>query len=1049
MNISEIFIRRPIATTLLMAGIFIFGLVGYELLPVAALPTVDFPTIVVTAQLPGASPRIMADTVATPLEDQFTAIQGLSQMTSTSGLGATSITLQFNLSRSIDGASSDVQQAINAASGYLPKNLPTPPTYRKTNPADRAILIYAISSDSVPFYKLDQYANVILGQSLSTISGVGQVLIAGEQLPAVTVQVNPEALAAHRLTLAQVAAALSSQTVEAAKGNLEGPQQQFTVQTNDQLFDPSQFRKVIVAYQNGAPITVGDVGDVVNSSTNPRSGAWYKAETARSELLLIERAPGANTVALVDQIKAALPQLLKSIPPSVHVDLVSDRSQSIRASVNDVKITLIVTIVLVVLIIFAFLRKPWATLTPSITIPLSLVATFGVMYVLGYSIDNLSMMALTVAIGFVVDDAIVMIENIVRYMEAGDNAFDAALKGAGQIGFTIVSITFSLIAVFIPLLFMSGIVGRLFHEFAMTTTIAVVASAFVALTLTPMMSSLFLARERQRTPGRISRAFAVFFDRLAAAYDRGLLWVFRHQLPTLLATIGLMVLTGYLYVIIPKGFLPEQDSGFIFGEAQAREDISFAAMADKEHALARIIMADPAVAGVVGFVGATGGNPSENTARMFIQLKPFSKRPPIQEVMTRLRPKVAEVIGVKYYMQAGQDVTIGGRLEQAEYQYTLTDTNSDELNHWAPIILAKMQAMNILTDVATDQLIASPQITVEVDRQAASTLGITPAAVDAALYAAFGQQQIATIYTTTQQPRLILEVQPRFQVGATDLSRIYVASSSGAQVPFSAFAHYTHQVVPLTVNHQGVFPAVTLSFNLAPGAALSQAVDAISALEPQLNTPATLQGTFQGTAQAFQASLTSTPLLIAAAILVIYVVLGMLYESFIHPITILSSLPSAGVGALLALMLFHYDLTLIAFIGIILLIGIVKKNAIMMVDFALEAERQEGKSPRESIYEACLLRFRPIMMTTMCAIVAGLPLAIEQGAGSELRRPLGVAIVGGLLVSQFLTLYTTPIIYLYLDRLSLWMSGERASVPAQSGGHVLRRPGETATDPHA
>ena len=802
------------------------------------------------------------------------------------------------------------------------------------------------------------------------------------------------------------------------------------VQTNDQLFDPSQFRQVIVAYQNGAPVTVGDIGDVINSSTYVRTGAWFDRDRNRSELLLIERAAGANTVQLVDLIKARLPQLLKSIPPSVHVDLVSDRSQSIRASVSDVEFTLVLTIFLVVLIIFAFLRRPWATITPSVTIPLALDATFGVMHFFGYSIDNLSMMALTLAIGFVVDDAIVMTENIVRYIEAGDPAIEAAIKGAGQIGFTIISMTVALVAVFIPLLFMSGIVGRLFREFAMTTTIAVVASGLIALTLIPMMSSRFLARELERQPGRISRAFETFFNWMLSAHDRGLRWAFRHRLITLLSTIALMLLTAYLYVIIPKGFLPEQDAGFIFGYAQAREDISFDAMAQKERQLSRIITEDPAVHAVVGFAGATGGNPSESSARMFIQLKPFGRRPPIEEVMERMRPKLAQVIGVKYYMQAGQDVTIGARLEQAQYQYTLTDTNGDELNHWAPILLAKMEAMKILTDVASDQLIASRQVTVAIDRQAASTLGVTPAAVDAALYAAFGQEEIATIYTSTQQPKLILAVQPQFQIGSADLSTIYAASTSGAQVPLASFAHYTHQVVPLSVNHQGVFPSVTLSFNLAPGVALSQAVDAISALTGELHLPATLQGSFQGTAQAYQASLTSTPALILAAILVIYVVLGMLYESFIHPITILSALPSAGVGALLALMLFHYDLTLIAFIGIILLIGIVKKNAIMMIDFALEAERQEGRSPYDAIHEACLLRFRPIMMTTMCAIVAGLPLAIEQGAGSDLRRPLGIAIAGGLLVSQFLTLYTTPIVYLYLDRFSHWISGQPASTPA-------------------
>jgi hydrophobe/amphiphile efflux-1 (HAE1) family protein len=1026
MNISETFIRRPIATTLLMMGILLFGFVSYELLPVAALPSVDFPTIVVTAQLPGASPEIMAATVATPLEDQFTQIPGLSQMTSTSGLGQSTITLQFDLSRNIDGAASDVQTAINAASGLLPKNLPNPPTYRKTNPADRPILIYAVSSDDIPSYRLDSYANVILAQSLSTISGVGQVLIAGQQLPAIIVQVNPQALAAHGISFAQVQAALSSQTVDTPKGNLEGPHQQFTLQTNDQLFDASQFRNVVIGYQNGAALTIGDIGEVINSSTNPRTGSWLNSGPNRVELLLIERAPGANTVQLVDQIKAAMPQLLKSIPPSVHVTLISDRSQTIRASVSDVEMTLILTIVLVVLIIFAFLRKPWATAIPGVTVPLSIVTTFGAMYMLGYSIDNLSLMALTLAVGFVVDDAIVMIENIVRYMEAGESAFAAALKGAGQIGFTIISITISLIAVFIPLLFMSGIVGRLFHEFAMTVSIAVAASAFIALTLTPMMCSLFLARERERTPGRISRAFEAFFDRMLGVYERSLGWVFRHQLATLLSTVVLIVMTGFLYYVIPKGFFPQQDTGFIFGYAEAREDISFEEMAKLENQLSRIISEDSAVYAVVGFVGATGGNAAENTARMFIQLKDFGERPPIEDVMQRLRPKVAQVIGVKYFMQAGQDVTVGGRLEQAQYQYTLTDTNADELNHWAPILLARMEVMKILTDVASDQQIASPQITVEVDREAASLRGLTLAAVDAALYAAFGQEQVATIYTATQQPRVILEVQPQFQTQPTDLSNIYVASSSGVQVPLSAVAHYTNQVVPLTVNHQGVFPSVTLSFNLAPGVALSQAVDAISALRDQLNAPATLLGSFQGTAQAFQASLTSTPLLIVAAIAVIYVVLGMLYESFIHPITILSSLPSAGVGALLMLMVFHYDLSLIAFIGIILLIGIVKKNAIMMVDFALEAERTEGKEPDAAIYEACVLRFRPIMMTTMCAIVAGLPLALGQGAGSELRRPMGIAIVGGLLVSQFLTLYTTPIIYLYLDRLAQWRRGRHA-----------------------
>ncbi len=1028
MNISEVFIRRPIATTLLMTGILLFGLFCYELLPVAALPNVDFPTIVVTAQFPGASPTTMAETVATPLENEFTQIPGVSQMTSTSGLGQTTITLQFDLTVNINGAAGQVQQEINAASGLLPKTMPTPPTYRETNPADRPILIYAVHSDAMPTYQLDTYANTILAQSLSTINGVGQVSIGGEQEPAVAVQVDPEALASRGLSLAQIDTALTGATLEAPKGELEGQQQQLTLNTNDQLTDPDQFGNVIVAYQNGAPVKLRDIAEIINSAQSPFSGAWYDRKPA--ELLLIFRAAGANTVQVVDDVKARLPQLEQSIPPSVHVDLLSDRSQDIRASVSDVETTLVITVILVVLIIFAFLRKVWATAIPSVTVPLSIIATFGMMYLFGYSLDNLSLMALTISVGFVVDDAIVMIENIVRYIEAGDSAFDAALKGAGQIGFTIISITFSLIAVFIPLLFMSGIVGRLFHEFAMTVSIAVVASAFIALSLTPMMCSLFLSRESDQPRGRINRAFEGFFDWMLAEYDRGLNWVFRHQLSMLLVTLTLVVVTGYLYYVIPKGFLPEQDTGFLFGQLEARQDESFPAMAKLQDQIAKIVIQDPAVSGMVSFAGSTGGNSSENTARMFIQLKPFGQRAGIEEVIGRLRPKVAQVVGARFYMQAAQDITVGGRLEQAQYQYTLTDTDSDELNHWAPILLSKMQSMKILSDVASDQQIAAPEIDVEVDRDAASTYGVTLSTVDTALYAAFGQQQVTTIYLPTQQQKVLLEVQPKFQTQLTDLSQIYVSgtSSSGTttQVPLSAVAHYTDKVVPLTINHQGVFPSVTLSFNLAGNAALSQAVEAISALNSQLHVPGTLLGSFQGTAQAFQSSLSSTPLLTLAAIVVIYVVLGMLYESFIHPITILSSLPSAGVGALLMLMLFGYDLTLIAFVGIILLIGIVKKNAIMMIDFALEAERNEGKSPLESIHQACLLRFRPIMMTTMCALIAGLPLAIGQGAGSDLRRPLGIAIVGGLLVSQSLTLYTTPIIYLYLDRLSHWLGGDTA-----------------------
>jgi hydrophobe/amphiphile efflux-1 (HAE1) family protein len=1021
-NISGVFVRRPIATALLMSAILLFGLVAYELLPVAALPNVDFPTIVVTAQLPGASPTVMAETVATPLEAEFTQIPGLSQMSSTSGLGSTSVTLQFNLNVNINAAAGQVQQAINAASGLLPKDMPTPPTYRETNPAERPVLIYAVYSDAMPLYQLDTYANTVLAESLSTVPGVGQVIIAGENQPAVTVQVNPSALASYGLSMSQVQTALANTTLDSPKGNLEGPEQEVSVDTNDQLLNADQYKNVVVAYQNGAPVTLNDIGDVINSSQNPRVGAWFNGKPA--ELLLIERAPDANTLQVVDRIKALLPQLEASIPPSVHINLVSDRSLDIRASVSDVRDTLLVTIVLVVLIIFAFLRKPWATVIPGATIPLTIVATFAAMYVLGYSLDNLSLMALSISVGFVVDDAIVMIENIVRHLEAGKPALEAALEGAGQIGFTIVSITLALVAVFIPLLFMSGIIGRLFHEFAMVVTIAVAASAFIALTLTPTMCSLFLAQEHGRAPGKISRAFEDFFSWMVTKYDRGLTWVFRHQFSMLMSTILLMVLTGYLYIIIPKGFLPQEDTGLLFCEIQTRPDASFAAISGLQEQISQIILKNHAVSGLVSFAGATGGNASESTARIFVQLKPLGQRPGIAQVIKELRPQITKVIGAKFFMQVPQDITVGGRLEQAEYQYTLTDTDSDELNYWAPILVSKLQSLKILTDVASDQQIASPELVAEVDRSAASTYGVTVAAIDAALYSAFGQEQVTTIYEPTQQAKVILEFQPKFQVSSTALSQIYIPGTKG-EVPLSAVAHLVNKVVPLTINHQGVFPAVTLSFNLAPGVALSQAVDAITQLEAQIHAPASLQGSFQGTAQAFQSSLSSTPLLTLAAIIVIYVVLGMLYESFIHPLTILSSLPSAGVGALLMLMLFGYDLTLIAFIGIILLIGIVKKNAIMMIDFALAAERLEGKTPLEAIHQACLLRFRPIMMTTMCALVAGLPLALGEGPGSDLRRPLGITIVGGLLVSQSLTLFTVPVIYLYLDRLNNWLGRRR------------------------
>ena len=1045
MNVSETFIRRPIATSLMMLGLLVFGAATYNLLPVSALPNVDFPTISVSASLPGASPDTMASAVATPLEQQFAAIPGLASMNSVSGLGSTSITLQFNLNRAIDGAATDVQTAINAASGLLPKDLPNPPTYRKVNPADRAILIYAVSSDDLPLYKVDDYAFVILAQKISAVVGVSQVLVAGQQDFAVRIQANPAALAAHNIGLEDVRTALTNSSVNQAKGNIENDEQSFMLDTNDQLFNAAAYRNIIVAYRNGAPVKIQDVGQVIDATKSPRTGAWYNGK--RSELLLIFRQPGGNTTEIVDRIKGMMPRLLASIPQTVHVDLMSDRSQSIRDSVEDVQFTLLLTIGLVVMVIFVFLRHLWATIIPSITVPLAIIGTFGVMYICDYSIDNLSLMGLTIAVGFVVDDAIVMIENIVRYIEQGDRPFEAALKGAGQIGFTIVSITFSLIAVFIPLLFMGGIVGRLFREFAVVVTVAVVMSAFVSLTLTPVMCAQFLKPHNpNHKRGRLDQMCEDAFEATIRFYDRGLGWVFKHQFVTLMSTLGLILLTGYLYVTIPKGFFPEQDTGFIFGQAEARQDISFLAMADKSNQLAAIVKQDPAVDGVVGFVGATGGNSAENTARMFIQLKPFKDRPgdSAQKVIQRLRPRVAQVEGVRYFMQAGQDINVGGKLSKTEFQYTLTSTDAAELNYWAPIIEERMAKLPKLQDVTSDQQIASPHVVIDIDRDAASRLGLSLSLIDQTLYDAFGQRQVATIYTSSTQYKVVLEVLPSYQQDPSALSRIYVPGQGGAQVPLSTVAKFSRKISPLTLSHQGQFPAVTLSFNLSPGVALGEAVEAIKALQAELKTPITLDGAFQGTAQVFQSSLSSTPLLIAAAILAVYIVLGMLYESYVHPITILSALPSAGVGALLMLMLFGYDLSIIALIGIILLIGIVKKNAIMMIDFALEAERNQGKSPLESIHEACLLRFRPIMMTTFAAIGGGLPLAVGQGAGSELRRPLGIAIVGGLLVSQWLTLYTTPVIYLYLDRFARWVGGKRrrptgevpAVVPHAAGSSI-------------
>ncbi len=883
MNISQPFIRRPIATSLLMLGILVFGIGAYGLLPVAALPNVDFPTIVVSVNYPGASPDTMASAVATPLEQQFAAIPSLSQMTSTSGIGSLSITLQFELNRNIDAAATDVQQAINAASGLLPSDLPSPPTYRKTNPADRPVLIYAVHSDALPIYRVDDYAYTILAQKLSTVPGVSEARIFGQQPYAAHVQINPGELATRGIGFEDVRNALVATTLDRPKGTLEGEHQTYTLDTNDQLFNAAQFNNVIVAYRNGAPVRIKDLGNTIDSKQNTRIGAWFFDQPA--EGLAIQRQAGANTNELVDTIQAMVPRILRSFPPSIHVDLVSDRSLVVRAAVHDVQFTMMLTVLLVVIVIFVFLRTLWATVIPSIAVPLSLLATFGMMFPLGYNLDNISLMALTISVGFVVDDAIVMIENIVRYIELGDRPFDAALKGAGQIGFTIISITFSLIAVFIPLLFMGGIIGRLFREFAVTVTIAVIASAFISLTLTPVMCSLFLKSEHQHSPGRLNRLAERGFEGFLRFYDRGLIFVFRHQFITLLSTLALMVVTGILYAGvpftnyggIPKGFFPEQDTGFIFGQADAREDISFASMAKITQQLVDIVRKDPDVSGVFSFTGASAYNPTENTARVFIQLKPHAERNVTSnQIIQRLRPKVAAVEGARFFMQSGQDISVGGRLSRTLYQYTLTDTDSAELNHWAPVVEAAMRKLPELQDVASDQQIAAQHLAIDIDRDAASRLGIAPSLIDQTLYDAFGQRQVANIFTSTSQYKVVLEVQPQFQVDPTALSKIYISAPGGAQLPLNTFAHFTPKPEALSINHQGQFPAVTLSFNLAPGYAIGQAVDHIQRMQEELGLPGTIDGAFQGTAQAFKASLSSTPLLVAAAILVVYIVLGIL-----------------------------------------------------------------------------------------------------------------------------------------------------------------------------
>jgi hydrophobe/amphiphile efflux-1 (HAE1) family protein len=1020
MNISAPFIQRPIATALVMVGLLVAGLVAYPLLPVASLPNVNYPTVTVTAQLPGADPETMGSTVASPLELQFGEIPGLSQMTSASAVGYTQITLQFDLNRNIDGAVSDTLSAIQTASAYLPKNIPYPPMIRKVNPADTPILVLGVRSDSLPITIVDAYAQNILLQKISQISGVGLVGIGGQQQPAVRVQVDPQALAARGINLEDVRTVLGQANVDLPKGELNSPRQTFTLNTNDQLFMPDKYADLIIAYRNGSPVRIRDIGRAISAGQNELIAGWENNKKAVT--LAIQRQPGANVIETVRRIKAMMPVLEASIPAVVKIDVISDRTQTIRASVADVQFTLMLTVALVVMVIFIFLRSFWATVIPAVTVPLSLIGTFAVLYEMGYSLDNLSLMALSIAVGFVVDDAVVEIENITRHIEEGLSPYDAAMKGSGEIGFTVMAITFSLIAVFIPLFLMSGYVGLLFREFAMTVSVALVLSLVISRTLTPMMCA-YLLKPEGKDHGWLYRMSERGFDGLLHVYEVGLKIVLRHQFITLMVMFGTIALTGYLYVIIPKGFFPQQDTGLIIGQSEAAQDISFQAMTEREQALLDAIMRDPAIASVAAATGAGGGLYTINDGRVFIQLKPKEQRGPIGQVITRLQTNLAKIQGITLYMQAAQDITIGARLNKTQFQYTMNDADPGELNHWTDLFLEKIKALSSVADVATDQLNAGPLLDITIKRDVASSYGILPYTIDNTLDDAFGQRIVSTIYTTLQQYHVVLEVDPKFQYGPEALNGIYVKSSSGQQVPISTLVDTGVKAAPLVVNHQGQFPSVTISFNLAPGAALGRAVSDIQAVEKALHPPLSLQTSFQGNAQAFGASLKSTPILILAALFVIYLILGVLYESIIHPITIISTLPSAGVGALLLLMAAHFDLSVIAIVGIILLIGIVKKNGIMLVDFALQAEQSEGLTTEESIYEACIKRFRPILMTTMAALLGAVPMMVGTGVGSEIRQPLGYAIVGGLAVSQILTLYTTPVVYIYLDRLQTRLFG--------------------------
>ncbi|WP_316399100.1 efflux RND transporter permease subunit [Bradyrhizobium sp. 33ap4] len=1034
MNVSAGFIRKPVATAFLTIGITLIGLVAFFQLPISALPTVDTPTIQVTAQLPGADPQTMGSSVATPLERQFGQIAGLTVMSSSSGLGNTQITLQFALNRSVDAAAQDVQTAINAASGQLPKNMPSPPIFRKINPADVPVLLIALTSDTQPLTKVNDYADSILGQKLSQVPGVSLVTIGGAQKPSIRVQVNPAKLAAAGLDLEQLRATLGVATVNQPKGALYGAQQSFTLATNDQILTAKGYDDLIIAYRHGAPLRLRDVGQAIVAAEDITLHGWFNDKPA--VVLAIQRQPGANVIATVDRIKQLLPQLISGLPSDIKVEIASDRTQTIRASVADVQFTLVLTIALVVGVIFLFLRNVRATLIPGISVPISLIGTFGVMYLFNYSLDNLSLMGLSIAVGFVVDDAIVMIENISRHIEEGLPPFEAALKGAGEIGFTIMSISVSLVAVFIPLLLMRGVIGRMFQEFAVTVCVAIAVSVIVSVTLTPMMCAYLLDSGHGANPGALLRGLERGFVAIQAGYEAVLRLTLRFKPLTMAVLLASVGVTGVLFAGIPKGFFPQQDTGMIAGITEASADVSPSQMAELQRHVIDIIAKDPSVANATGYIGPGGPTVTENNGRLFVLLKPRAQRQySSDQVIRQLDAKLQTQKGIQVFMQSTQDINLASRLSKTQYQFTLTDVNQDELNSWSDKLFNKLKTLPELADVATDQANAARQLKLNIDRDAASRLGIDPAAVDNALYDAFGQRHVAQIFTTLNTYYVILEADPSFQLGPYALNRIYVSSSNGSMVPLSQFTSIEYGVAPLSVNHQSQFPSVTLSFNLAPGTAVGTAVAAVQKATADLHMPSTVATSFQGNAQAFQSSLSSTPILIVAAVIAVYLILGMLYESAIHPVTILSTLPSAGLGALLTLWAFGFGLDVIGLIGIILLIGIVQKNGIMLIDFALEAERNRGLTAEQSAYEACRIRFRPILMTTMCAMLGGVPLMIGTGTGAELRQPLGYAIVGGLIVSQLMTLFTTPVVYIYLDGMSRWFAGLRAKVWPSRGDH--------------